>query len=345
MTTTSSSQRNDSAEGVQPIDVADFQRREVSVLVAGRSRAGKSTALNNIFGLNLRAGASPSSVTRHVTITRIIQNDVVLNVIDTPGLGAVDIPREEILSDIKKLKITKEFILVYCISVAPNSCVQDTDRTIFKNIQSIFGKWVWNRCILVLTSSDNARMEFPTDRHDVEYIAYLRGHVDNFYSALTSCGSIEIPGAMLLFDYHKNDYATTVYNKLVAVPAAKHKFCNSINIIPGIWFEEEYDWTDYAFMEILKKADKLDRDVLLCFKYNIISTLKMAAKGGLVTTVVAGGIGAVAATETATGASVLATGAVMGGAAGVAVGGAVLAIGIEISMAWLAIHILKQRFR
>ena len=208
-------------KGVRSIDVEEFKRREVSVIVAGRARAGKSTALNNIFGLTLEARVSSVSVTKEVSITRIIQNDVILNIIDTPGLGALDIKTEDILSGMSKLKISKQFILLYCTSVAPNSSLTETDCTIVKNIQSIFGKRVWNRCVLLLTSSDTVReSDFLSNEHIVEYIAYLRGHADQFHQILKGCGAA-IPGAMLLFDYQRKQYADTISDKLVAIPVAK----------------------------------------------------------------------------------------------------------------------------
>ena len=335
-------------KGVRSIDVEEFKQREVSVLVAGKPRDGKSTALNNIFGLTLEAKVSSASVTKHVSITTIIQNDVVLNIIDTPGLGALDIKKEDIMLEISKLKISKQFILLYCISVAPNSSLTETDCTILKNIQSIFGKWVWNRCVLLLTFSDIAReKEFLSDEHIAEYIAFLRGHADQFHRILKDCGA-EIPGVMLLFDYHMEEYAETISDKLVAIPVAKEKCCNTVNILPGILVEKESDWTDYAFMEILKKADELERDVLLCFKHNIVSTLRTSAQGGVIGAVVGGGLGSAVAGANAIAGGIVLTnipaGLLVGGlAGGVVAAGTVLAIGIPASIAWLAIQKAKKK--
>ena len=283
-----------------------------------------------------------------------MQNDVVLNIIDTPGLGALDIKKEDVMSEISMLKISKQFILLYCISVAPSSSLSESDRTIVKNIQSIFGKWVWNCCVLLLTSSDTAReKEFLSDEHIEEYKAFLRGHADQFHQILKGCGAA-IPGAMLLFDYHMEEYAKTISDKLVAIPVAKEKCCNTFNILPGILVEKESDWTDYAFMEILKKADELERDILLCFKHNIVSTLRTSAQGGVIGAVVGGGLGAaVGAFGVTAGAEVAVTsactmikieasliGSVVGGGG---LAGTVLVVGIPVSLAWLAIQQLKKK--
>ena len=44
---------------------------EATIMVAGKPRAGKSTALNNIFDLNLVAKASEKSVTKTITINEV----------------------------------------------------------------------------------------------------------------------------------------------------------------------------------------------------------------------------------------------------------------------------------
>ncbi len=335
-------------KGVQTIDVEEFKRKEVSVMVAGRPRQGKSTALNNIFGLNLEARASSRSVTKSLSITRIVQNDVIVNVIDTPGLGALDINKEDVIADMKKLKITKDFTLLYCISVALSNSLTEVDRTIIQNIQGVFGKWVWNCCVLVLTSSDTVRKdEFKADHQIVEYITYLRGHAEAFYEIIKSCGT-NIPGVKLLFEYNREEFEEqTKSDKLIAVPAAKEIYCNEVNIIPGIFFDKSLGWTDYVFMEILKKADEIERDILLCFKHNIVSTMKGAAGGSVVGAVCGGGLGAVAGAAVAAESGALVAipvGVVaVGGAAAVPVAATVLAVGIPASVAWMAIQALRKR--
>ena len=45
-------------------------------------------------------------------------------------------------------------------------------------------------------------------------------------------------------------------------------------------------------MEILKKVDKLEHDILLCFKHSIASTLRMSAQRSVAGAVLGGGLGA-----------------------------------------------------
>ena len=99
-------------------------------------------------------------------------------------------------------------------------------------------------------------------------------------------------------------------------------------------------------MEVLKKAGELERDLLLCFKHNIVSTLKGAAGGGVAGAVVGGGLGAVAGAGAATGTGLLVSipaGMILaGGAVALPVAGAALAVGIPASIAWLALQRVKK---
>jgi len=142
-------------------EVKTLNPKVATIMAAGKVSNGKSTALNNIFGLNLAAGASASSVTSVVSITEVTKKilggvstplEVTLQVIDTPGLGAVDIRKDKILKEMKKVTKGVSFTLVYCFSVAPNTILTETDQTIITNLHRAFGKEVWSKCVLLFAS-------------------------------------------------------------------------------------------------------------------------------------------------------------------------------------------------
>lgn len=90
---------------------------------------GKSTALNNIFGLKFEADLSFASVTTAITIITVEINSVTMKIIDTPGLEASDITTEDVLANLKKQKIDQcRVILLYCSSVGPNNKVSKEDE-------------------------------------------------------------------------------------------------------------------------------------------------------------------------------------------------------------------------
>ena len=156
-----------------------------TVMVAGRARNGKSTALNNILGLNLVVRAAASSVTSVVSTIEVIKKlpkikgesspqEVTMQVIDTPGLGALDIPKEDILKEMKRITKGINFTLLYCFSVSPNTALAEVDKTIITNLHHTLGGEVWNKCVLLFTFSDHAFLEF--DDSPDEYIRHINDH-------------------------------------------------------------------------------------------------------------------------------------------------------------------------
>jgi len=118
------------------VEVETLKHDLPTIMVAGRPRSGKSTALNNTFDLNLAARASASSVTNVASITEVTKKiprekndlssplEVTVQVVDTPGLGSLDIPKEDILKEMKRIAQGIDFTLVYCFSVTrPSSLI------------------------------------------------------------------------------------------------------------------------------------------------------------------------------------------------------------------------------
>lgn len=304
--------------------------KEASVMVAGKPRSGKSKALNNIFDLKLEAEPSAASVTKYINRLDVERNGAILHVIDTPGLGALDVKKKEVLKDMSTLKIKGDFTFLYCLPVAPSSALTDTDRIIIKNLNSIFGKKIWEKCFLLLTFSDTARRdEFSSLDQVEEYKKYLKGHCEAFQQALKECG-VKAHEVKTIFEYKsKEQRENETLKGIVALPVGKCKD-GETDILPGIQCGDTRDWTDYAFIEIIKKAGKLSL-AFIRLKYNIAivlgSTGGIGIAGALAGTAVGAGIGFGAG----------AVGGPIGMAAGAAVGavsGAVLTLagGIPISM-------------
>ena len=296
-------------------------KRKATIMVAGRPRNGKSTALNNIFGLKLVATASAKSVTQVVSVneaTKIIEGEkdgekvkqeVTLRVIDTPGLGATDITKETILKDIQKVISGEDYTLVYCLSVAPNTILLETDKVIIQNLHLTLGKEVWNKCVLLLTFSDYARLEFDDSEED--YIKYIKSHAHEFQVLLQNVGA-DLPSVKTIFECQsqKSIDKEEISDEIVAIPVNK-KPKRSEEILPGI-LKEDQEWTDIAFVELMKKTGEESREPFVFFRYLFLGTSSagagaaMGAAAGAAIGILGGPVGVTA------GAGV---GAVVGGAA------------------------------
>ena len=258
-----------------------------TVMVAGKPRNGKSTALNNIFGLNFTSELSSSSVTSIVHMFEVTkkspikhdkkspQEEVTMQVIDTPGLGAVDIPQEKILTEMKRITEGNNFILLYCFSVSPSTTLTEVDKTIITNLHRTLGGEVWSKFVLLFTFSDQAYLEYEHSR--AEYICHINDHAHNFNKLLQDISGKE-NSIKSIFECDSPIKQESPSN-IIAIPVKK-KVAPSKDILPDM-IKDRQDWTDVVFLEILKKTDSTQREPLRRFKnFNILITSGVGAAAG-----------------------------------------------------------------
>ena len=247
----------------------------VTIMVAGRARNGKTTALNNIFGLNLTARASATSVTQTVDAIRVtkkiasneegsLHDEVTLQVIDTPGLGALDIHKEDIVKDLKKVTKDINYTLIYCFSVSPNTALTETDKAIIENLHLALGKDIWSKCVLLFTFSDHARLEFEDSLE--EYREHIKNHAIEFQKLLKSISS-KLPTVKTIFEYDSPEELEQEQRPpgIIAIPVKK-KTTGSEDILPKM-IKNGQDWTDVVFIELMKRTDEMERKPFSLFKY------------------------------------------------------------------------------
>ena len=291
--------------------------KKVTVMVAGKPRMGKSTAFNNLFGVKLQTGPGADSVTITVVDKTVEHNGVQVRYIDTPGLQSLDIDDDTVLEDISKTigQDDDSFTLLYCVSVL-NSFTND-DVAIVRSLNKLFGACIWTRCILVLTYCDMARCQHFAKNNDEDYKKCLKSYVENFKKVLGKC-KISAPPVKLIFDCQDE---TTSPDTIVAVPVAEStKVGRQPNILPDLKIADTVNWSDWVFVEILKKSGKFSLG-LVRLRYNLVlvpgagAAIGAAAIGAVVG---ASPIGAASKRAAAIGGAVI--GAVVGAGLGVAGG-------------------------
>ena len=272
------------------------------IMIAGKPANGKSTALNNIFGLELDAGISARSVTQRMIEREVIKDNHSLKIIDTPGLGALDINREEIAIVIGETIKSKDYILIYCLSVSASSRLTEEDKTIVSNLNEFLGKEVWQKCVILFTFSDTAwRNEFAGNDDKEGYKDYLSKMALEFQGILRGHDQ-NAPPVKTIFEDRES-------SGVVAFPVGK-KTTSTKDILPGVPIPEGNDWTDLVFLEILEKTAKDKRKSLIGLKYGaaiagsgastvLVAMLvgagagaAMGTVGGLIGIVAAAGVGA-----------------------------------------------------
>lgn len=267
-----------------------------TIMVVGRSKMGKSTALNNIWNLKLDTKISPKSVTKVVRITQVTKLDprnmdgmaeVTLQVIDTPGMGALDITKESIKRDIQKVIKGFSFTLLYCFNVGPTGALSEDDRNIIRILMSAFGKEIWRKCVILFTFSDHMlqSLELPA-----EYISHIKEHAKDFEKLLWNVTGEKI-GVKSIFCYESLTalQSNTNPSEIIAIPTKKSKE-NSKDILQHMIGDEE-DWTDIVFIELMKRTNAEQREKFLLVKYHRLIVSSVATGSSLVGAGVGIGIG------------------------------------------------------
>ncbi len=232
---------------------------EIHVMVAGLPRTGKSTALNNIFDLKLKAKRSPRSVTTQVLCEHkvVTENKIVFKVIDTPGLRANDVNEEVVLYEMKKIGIEKGFLLIVTCVVHPSSAALLDFHNTLKNLTTIFGVDVWNWSIVLLTHSDKLQEEEEDDDEDsddekVGYDVYLRECCKQIEEILRKNGVKK--RIKLFMEYSNLDQLKQEENDIIiALPASKKCTIEMTKLLlPSQPWTHQYSWADLAYMGIMK---------------------------------------------------------------------------------------------
>ena len=181
------------------------------------------------------------------------------------------------LNDMQAVLSGEDYTLFYCISIAINTVLDSNDKIIVPNLHRTLGKEVWNKCVLLLTFSDYARLELDEEE---EYIKHIKGHAHEFQELLRSIGA-DRPIIKTVFD-HENSGREEIQNEIIAIPVNK-KPKKSKKILPGILKENQL-WTDIVFEELMNKTSEENHEPLVLIRYaeHVREWAKYGVQGGAI---------------------------------------------------------------
>ena len=148
----------------------DNSKRDIVIVVAGKSGTGKSTLINNFLALEGSKAAEsrrqPTSVTKEVKRYDGEVNSVHVRAVDMPGLHArkhSSDEEKEVIAALTHVTDGNADILIYCVSLAQRLDAID-ERNIGTLIKA-FGEKIWENAIFVLTHADSV---LDDEEHDLD---------------------------------------------------------------------------------------------------------------------------------------------------------------------------------
>lgn len=222
----------------------------VKILFAGK---GKSTLFKNLFGEPMEKSklqmkpfewkTEKNGTAMHITTCNYGNNDEKKRLKNFKKNGNVD-------------------LLVYCLPVDQGTRFDDLNPKIIKCIHQVFGKDIWQHCVIVATYSDRAWKHTHRDgrNNDDQYMNHFGENAKSFNDELP----VEVqPKATSIFVYAADDSETASNHKTIPIiPAGKKE--NDDALLPSI--NHGTCWTDEVFFEMCNKCRIESKDALLAYR-------------------------------------------------------------------------------
>ena len=286
-------------------------KQEVTIVLAGKSGAGKSTLAKNLLGKLVPIQVSPDPLTSTCHTEEGTKHGVTVKVVDTVGLQQET--REERR---RELKILADYVkdrevdcLIYCLPVAGSSKFSDRNPNAIKSLHAVFGRKIWEKCIIVFTFSNQLWSWIDdniSNRSDAikEYNQHLRDNAERFKTELKKLGVDN--DVKLLVDCQSNP-ESSIEGTIIGIPAGgklKHDvlldFKYNYTITQDIPDPRKFTWADVIFFEIVAKCKCQAQKNLLQYRYGeriaraVVSTLASGVSFAIAGAGVGAGIGTVA---------------------------------------------------
>ena len=258
--------------------------RKVVIITAGKSGVGKSTLINNFFGLAgdeaSEARMQPTSVTQGVKPYDAVVHDVSVRVVDTPGLCALDNDQADdkaIITQLNDLTEGKADVVFYCMNITNR-----IDRVDLENIDILtksFGKEIWKHTIFVFTHADTAQRE----GYNLEELVqkFIKTIEEQFKKR-------EIDVCIKSFFSFKSDKERETFDGIIGMPVSK-----DLSIPP--------EWRVTLLLQAIRKCHEENISAFLQLSigkkwHEILKTAVITVAGGVagaaIGTAVGGSIGA-----------------------------------------------------
>ena len=217
------------------------------MVTVGRSGVGKSTLIRNMLRLTdkddilPRCGHSPSSVTTNVEVfTKVIpagKETVTVKMIDTPGLMALDVDDNSTVGELQVMTGGYFDLLLYCVSILPDSKIDEEDEHLIKKLTRVFGKSVWKNSVLVLTFTNAAKVLYPDQCIEDIIEDYAKRFGSVLWKGTCSESSVGVVSTFSCDPDQLQNHPSTI----IALPVGYHPDEQYTDGTPGGWDVTVFD--------------------------------------------------------------------------------------------------------
>ena len=237
-----------SEEEINPFEkwLEATRRKEITLVTAGRSGVGKSTLVQSLLRLTGEADLvpqsrhSPSSVTTEVKVysSYRAEEEITIRMIDMPGLFTSDVNDSRVLAELQEKTGGRCDMMLYCVSLLPDSKIDKEDKQIIDKLTRVFGKEVLEHTLLVLTFANAVKELYPDQS--------IEDLVDEYGKKFQS-----VARTIHVVSVYSSDHEQNLTQKdpptIVALPAGSSQDERFIDHLP-------VGWNETIFLEVLNKC-------------------------------------------------------------------------------------------
>jgi small GTP-binding protein len=140
-------------------------KRELNLMVFGKTGVGKSTLLNSLFEKELFETGAMLATTKEIDKSSRIMHGVKVNFFDTPGLFDDKEMDKKYLADINTY-IPQMDIILFCFDIHDNR-FRSEDFWLMKYLDKMFGNMIWDKTIIVCTFANKLTKQILNEKMEL----------------------------------------------------------------------------------------------------------------------------------------------------------------------------------
>ena len=303
-----------------PGEVCPTDHSEITIVFIGKTGSGKTTLRDNLLDEQNSEPKpaivmTPNPATQSNNFKTTQQHYVTLKIYDTVGLQPGE--GNHLLKKLSDDTKGQADLVILCVPVSPSNKFIDRTPDIMRELQGVFGKDIWRRCIIALTFSNLAwdrcekKSPAPVDAYK-EYITAYKMEIQQEFHKLG------VRDVVVTTPFSPQPAEEGKF-QVVAVPVGDDL---DDEVLPEIQLNEKEKWRGFFFLQMLENCPKEKQENLLNYRYGpfpveqILTSMGIDAAAVSAMGVIAGGL-----KGAAVGAPLGPAGVVAGAIVGTAVGG------------------------